>query len=774
MAKREWLVVIPLLGLLLLVPFWQVATMQGIVITNDIAVSDMANLSHPLRHFLGRELRQGRLPLWSPDIYMGYPLQAEGMMGPFYPPNLLLFGLLSPPAALNLSVLLPFLVAAFGTYALARKLGATMWPALVAAVAYALGGFYIVHTKQMAIVHSACWIPLIWLTIEIGLERDRRWLLVVSLLWTVQWLSGMPQIAYYSVGAGLLYYLGRAVQARQLRNTAPYFLLALALSFGLAAIQLWPTAELAGFSERSGGVDFEFASKFGYRLESLRTFLYPYANGDPGTASYQIDGLFWEDYAYIGLLPLFTGLLGGLWLARRRGPARLLLVLAGATFVMALGDNTPVFRLAYEWLPGMNYFRFPQRLQAITTLCLALTAALSLTRFQAWLNRRQERGITRWHLVPFLPRGETLLGIGMLALVVADLYFYHIRQNAIVDAQTWYTPPETARRIHQDALALGGARDAGLGRLFTVGAVTKFYEAYQQAGGWEGDLQPYVAQREFLQPSLNILYDIASADGYANLTPDYLTHVWGNEKQAGLVERLIARSGDRLIARQGFARLLSLYNVRYLITYLPFEGEGFEPLGVYGPGAHLYENRTAWPRAFAVPSYSLASDVTAALERMISVDYDPAQEVVLLAAPAEHSGAARPETFASSVKISSYEPLRVAVEVDLNQPGFLVLSDLYYPGWEAKVDGLPAPIYQANACVRAIPLDEGRHVVAFRFRPKPLIYGALISTLSAFGLVVAWRLSRRARDEAGRARAITPPAAKGRGQVQLGSGSDPS
>ena len=111
-SKREWLLVVPLLSLLLIIPFWQVATMQGVVITNDIAVSDMANLHHPVRHFLGRELHQGRLPLWLPDVYMGYPIQAEGMMGAFYPPNLLFFGLLPSLPALNLSVLWPFFVAA--------------------------------------------------------------------------------------------------------------------------------------------------------------------------------------------------------------------------------------------------------------------------------------------------------------------------------------------------------------------------------------------------------------------------------------------------------------------------------------------------------------------------------------------------------------------------------------------------------------------------------------------------------------------------------------
>ena len=347
-SKREWLLVVPLLSLLLVIPFWQVATMQGIVITNDIAVSDMANLHHPVRHFLGSELREGRLPLWLPDVYMGYPIQAEGMMGAFYPPNLLLFGLLPPLPALNLSVLWPFFMAAFATYALARKLGAAIWPSLVAAVAYALGGYYIVHLKHLPIVHTASWIPLVWLVIEWGLEGKRRYLLLAGVIWAIQWLAGSPQLAYYSAGAGLVYYLGRAIQTRQLRKTAPLMALAVVLSFGLAAVQIWPTVELTGSSERAGGVSFDFASSFGYQLASLRTFLYPYANGDPGTASYQIKGLFWEDYAYIGLLPLFAGLVGGLWLARKSGLARLLLLLAGAAFVVGLGENT------HDLSPGLH------------------------------------------------------------------------------------------------------------------------------------------------------------------------------------------------------------------------------------------------------------------------------------------------------------------------------------------------------------------------------------------------------------------------------------
>jgi len=719
-SSKEWLIVIPLLTVLLLIPFWPVATMRGTVITNDIATSDMANLHQPMRDFLGRELHAGRLPLWLPDIYLGYPLQAEGMTGVFYPPNLLLFGLLPPPIAQNLAVLLPFFVAAFATYALARQLGATLWPALLAAVAYALGGFYIVHVKHMPIVHTACWLPLAWLFIELGLARDRRFLLGTGLVWAVQWLAGLPQIAYYSVGVGLLYYLGRAWMTDRLRRTAPLLATALVLSFGLAAVQIWPTAEMTGFSERAGGVSFEFATRFNYDLANLWTWLYPYANGDPGAATYRGKGLFWEDYAYIGLLPLAAGLLGGLWLARRQKSARLLLLLAAGTFLLSLGKHTPFFYLAYKLLPGMDLFRFPQRLLAVTTLCLTLLAALALTPL-----------LERWGKGS--PRTAALLGGGLLALVVADLYFYHIRQNAVVDMQTWYSPPQTARLITQ------AAAEGRSGRVFSVGAIIKFQDAYWQAEGWEGDLTPYVAQREFLQPSLNVLYGVPAANGYANLTPDYLTQVWGNEKRGGLIQKMFYRQGDRLLARPGLGRLLSLYHVRFLITFLPFEEEGFTLLGVYGPDAYLYENRNVMPRAFIVSDAVTAADPSAALDLLAAPDFDPARRVILVDPwPPPPPPPAAPAT-AARAEIVAERPTHLTVETESDRSGFLVLSDLYYPGWEATVDGKPVPIYRADGCIRAVPLTAGTHRVEFRFAPKPLRYGALLGGLSLLLGVVAWR-----------------------------------
>ena len=76
---------------------------------------------------------------------------------------------------------------------------------------------------------------------------------------------------------------------------------------------------------------------------------------------------------------------------------------------------------------------------------------------------------------------------------------------------------------------------------------------------------------------------------------------------------------------------------------------------------------------------------------------------------------------------------------------FLVLSDSYYPGWEAEVDGVPVPIHRANMAFRAVVVPEGKHTVEFRYRPDSFYYGAGVSafTLVAGSVFVAAATRRR-------------------------------
>jgi hypothetical protein len=166
------------------------------------------------------------------------------------------------------------------------------------------------------------------------------------------------------------------------------------------------------------------------------------------------------------------------------------------------------------------------------------------------------------------------------------------------------------------------------------------------------------------------------------------------------------------------------------------------------PDMLIFENTVALPRAYAVPHSIVLDNEQDILTRLQSPDFDPRQTVIL-----EESGpikeAADGFAFDSSrVKITRYEPNQVVIEAALPEPGWVVLTDLNYPGWTAEVDGQRVRLYQANYLFRAVPLSAGQHIIIFRFRPSSVTWGFAISltTLLALTLVVGlrrWRLWAR-------------------------------
>jgi uncharacterized membrane protein YfhO len=88
-------------------------------------------------------------------------------------------------------------------------------------------------------------------------------------------------------------------------------------------------------------------------------------------------------------------------------------------------------------------------------------------------------------------------------------------------------------------------------------------------------------------------------------------------------------------------------------------------------------------------------------------------------------------------RVVSYAPERVVVEVEADRPGNVVLTDAFYPGWQATVDGSEVPILRAEPYFRAVPVEAGRHRVEFAYRPLSLRLGSALSGLSMLvGLVV--------------------------------------
>ena len=241
---------------------------------------------------------------------------------------------------------------------------------------------------------------------------------------------------------------------------------------------------------------------------------------------------------------------------------------------------------------------------------------------------------------------------------------------------------------------------------------------------------------------------------------------------------LVAGTGLGDLKDTGFRRLhvanqplLDLFGVRYLL----------EPLGVAAPGGgasspgwtrvlsdprpvayvftgrglvtvppyELYENLAVLPRAFVVGSAAplppspdaaaLAMKSNDFRRRVLLEDMDRATGELPRAVPETGDpGAFRPAQF------RSYEPNRVAIEASGDPPGWLVLTDVWFPGWQATVDGEPAPVFRANYLFRAVRLGVGPHEVVFTYRPRSYQVGrtvslAALALVCLLGALLGWR-----------------------------------
>jgi hypothetical protein len=192
---------------------------------------------------------------------------------------------------------------------------------------------------------------------------------------------------------------------------------------------------------------------------------------------------------------------------------------------------------------------------------------------------------------------------------------------------------------------------------------------------------------------------------------------------------------------------LLMFNLRYVVAYPScpkLQVEGLRT--VYeDPQVRIDELPDSWPRAWLVHRYAVRRDsaeVLALLPRfnytkMALFEEDPRCAVEEPQAP----------TAEPAPEIERYEPSRVDIKLQAAAPALLVLSDLFYPGWEAILDGRPAEIMRANYVMRAVAIPAGTHEVQFLYRPASFRAGIAASAAGclAIGLLIAWHLWTRRR-----------------------------
>lgn len=160
----------------------------------------------------------------------------------------------------------------------------------------------------------------------------------------------------------------------------------------------------------------------------------------------------------------------------------------------------------------------------------------------------------------------------------------------------------------------------------------------------------------------------------------------------------------------------------------------------------VYENRFVLPKAFLVRK-GLPAHKDRIENALLALD--PFEEVIVgpggpLFQPSIKSSL---DKGADRVQVTSYSSNRITLNVSTQTRAYLVLSEVYYPGWKAYVDGLEKTIFPADYAFRGIPIDPGEHKVEFRYQPISIKIGGIISLLTLSFILLVSVSRRRKKDK---------------------------
>jgi hypothetical protein len=205
----------------------------------------------------------------------------------------------------------------------------------------------------------------------------------------------------------------------------------------------------------------------------------------------------------------------------------------------------------------------------------------------------------------------------------------------------------------------------------------------------------------------------------------------GRVLERGLLENTVALHGSEPLtgARLWTSPVFDLVGIRYVLlspgTALQRDGL---TVAYDAPDGRIFRNDAALPRAFLVNRGRCADDREA--RRLIAARAVDFRREVLLAECAEPVPPAAEAPPGGTARITGQGPHTVQIRVTAERSTFLVLTDTWYPGWTARVDGQPTRLWRANHAFRAVRVAAGEHVVEFRYEPAWLMPGLVISAVS--------------------------------------------
>ncbi len=723
----------PLLVTIITVGFW-----WKLVLTSEFTwlnSPDLARQVLPWYQFEASEWHHGRVPLWDPNLWFGQPLIGQTNQGVASPLSWLFYATPLRDGYINLRwmhwyFVFIHLVAALSAYWLCRDLGCSLGASLVGSTLYADGGFF-ASTDWPQMLNGAVWAPLVFLFLLRAVRGKRPWssAALSGLFLGISWLSGhhnTPTFISLAVAGTWLFFIFREGRP----NFRFGFLAAVALAItGLVgALQLLPSAEYAKLAIRwvNMPAPVEWRTKVAYLVHSTY-----------GLRPLSILGLVfagWHSYtsAFVGVTGLALALIG--MAARWRWLAVRVFTFVGLGGILfSLVKYNVLHGILWAVLPLVDKARTPGMAVVVFNCAAAALAAWgvdSLLDTNCGIHLR--RGI----------RALVLLAVVLFAAIV----FIELLKGFPSNGDERPVITLIAALLLAGLLRLCQNRSLRGGGVATLALLLIMMELGNQGGYYYSS--KYEEKREdFLKPltqNSDVVEFLRKQQGVFRVEVDHNAYppnfgdFHGIQETAGFVASITKIFDRHEVFSSEFLRLAG---VRYFISPKP-KNSDYREVFRGADGLNIYESPDALPRTFLASKAEKLNEPDKAGAWLRRPEFQARTQTFVTGNAPQLGGCEDP----GSARVLHYSSGSVRISADARCRSMVVLTDTFYPGWKATVDGRDAGIYDAYAVFRGVVVEPGSHVVEFRYRPPSVILGAILTGLGLL-LVLGLCVWERRRPE---------------------------
>lgn len=748
---------IPIIGFLIItfVFFWQFF-IKGLVL---IPADALVGLYHPYRDYFAKDFERGypyknflitdpvlqqypwrklaidiykdkNIPLWNPYASAGEPLIANIQVAAFYPLNLIFFLLPFIYGWMSILILQIFLGGLF-TYLYLRNLKLRKESAFFASSAYMLSGFFFSWISWNTLIHVVIWFPLILLSIDKIFQNSKRrelliWSSILIFSISASFFAGHLQLFFYGIIFTFLYLIFRFVNLKENAFKKIFIIFGSFLIFLLiTSFQWFTTFKLIGLSSRNLD-QLHWQTKEGWFIpfKHLVQFIAPDFYGNPVTLNYWGTWNYAELVGYVGIITLsfslfsifnkkdytvkfyFITLIISLFLVLPNFISRLPFILnfpfissSQPTRLLFIIDFSLIVLSAY----GIELFlKREKNIKFLLLINASLLVIISVIWFYIFSNNLNEKLIiSQRNLI--LP---SLICLGQFILLVSAYFF---RKKEILILLIFYI----LLIVNIVDLIRYGLKFNPFVSKSLVYPQTKsisFLSESSKLYPWRTMGVDYVEnQKRIMPPNIGAYNKIYMIDNYNPLLlKNYQEFIALSELKNKDVFKF---SFNRMIIPNNYnSRLIDLLGVKYIVAINDTYSDKLKFLFKEGE-SRVYENKNAFPRAFMV--YDLLYAKTP--QESISYLFDKKIDLRKTGIVDKDIKLNSHKKNANLVKIISYKENEVLIYVNTENDGLLILTDNYYPGWIATIDGKKSEIIKTDHTFRGVIVPKGEHNVEFKF-----------------------------------------------------------